>query len=133
MDIKCALRDYLNTELGNKNNSNTNSRSKSNNEDLELKYSNEKLKKNDNKNKMISSYSNLNEKLIPNNGYDTNSRKDNRIDYQNKLLYSTNFTRLERELLDRIRQLEGNGGYVKNKLTRLVFFILLLNWKQIIM
>ena len=127
MDIKYALRDYLNTELGNKNNSNINSKLKSNNEDLELKYSNEKLKKNDIKNKMISSYSNINEKLIPNNGYDTNSRKYNRIDYQNKLLYSTNFTPLERELLDRIRQLEGNGGYVKNKLTRLVFFILLLN------
>jgi hypothetical protein len=96
MDIKCALRDYLNTELGNKNNLhfNNNSKLKLNNEELEPKDSNEKLKKNENRNKIISSYSDIDDK---------------------------NFNSSERELLDRIRRQEGKGGYVKNKLRRLVF------------
>lgn len=116
MDIKCALRDYLNTEMGNKNNShiNNNSKLKLNNEELELRDSNEKLKKNENKNKIILSSDLNNQKLIPNNGINTEFRNDN-------LLNSKNFNSSERELFDRIRQQEGKGGYVKNKLRRLVF------------
>ena len=114
MDIKCALRDYLNTEMGNKNNSqiNYNSKLKLNNEELELRDSNEKLK--ENKNKIILPSDLNNQKLIPNNGINTEFRNDNSLN-------SKNINSSERELFDRIRQQEGKGGYVKNKLRRLVF------------
>ena len=121
MDIKCALRDYLNTEMGNKNNSNINNNSKLklNNEDLELKDSNEKFKKNDYKNKINSSYSDIsNQKLIPNNGINTEFKNDNSLN-------SKNLNSSERDLFDRIRQHEGKEGYVKNKLRRSDFLIFL--------
>ena len=94
-DIKSALRDYLNTELGNKNNSI--SKLKSNSEDLRPRDSNEKV--------------------IPNNGSMTDSKKDPKIDPGN-LLNSKNFTVADRELLDRIRHQEGKGGYIKSRLRR---------------
>ena len=88
-------------------------------EDLGYRDSNDKSRNNNNmKNKNISSYHDINEKLIPNNGIIKNMKNDKRIDENNILLNSKIFTSADRELLDRIRIQEGKGSYVKSKLRR---------------
>lgn len=88
-------------------------------EDRGFLDSNDKSKNNNNiRNKNISSYDDINEKLIQNNEMIKNVKNDRKNDVNNNLLNSKIFTSTDQQVLDRIRIQERKGGYVKNQLRR---------------
>ena len=88
-------------------------------EDRGFLDSNDKSKNNNNiRNKNISSYDDINEKLIPNNEMMKNMKNDRKNDVNDNLLNSKIFTSTDQQVLDRIRIQERKGGYVKNQLRR---------------